>query len=70
MLMVPVRVTGSSEGGVLCRLGSQPGDDAPQELIPAECIIQRSQAEGSDLAVLVLDQGRLPDRIKLLLGIT
>lgn len=50
-------------------LGSEPQADAPRQFLPIECVINRSAVEGSDLAVLALDDSRLPDGIKKALGL-
>lgn len=69
MIIMPVRSLEEAEGGVWCRLGSQPASDAPKEWIPSDCILNRSVAEGGDIAVLVLDESKLPERIKASVGI-
>lgn len=69
MLVVPVRVSEIAEGGLWCRLGSEPPEDAPRRWVPNECILRRGSAEGTDLAVLVLDEASLPDSIREDLGL-
>lgn len=69
MMIMPVRSMEVKEGGVWCRLGSEPPDDAPREWIPDDCILNKTVAEGSDLAVLTLDEGRLPERIRAAVGL-
>lgn len=70
MLVVPVRAEKISEEGVLCRLGSEPTTDAPKELVPADCILNYSKTEESDLTVLILDPDKLPARLKSLLRLS
>lgn len=69
MLIVPARRVEEAEGGLTCVLGSEPGPDAPRQFLPSECVINRVVAEGSDLAVLTLDESKLPDGIRKALGL-
>jgi hypothetical protein len=69
MIIMPVRSLEEAEGGVWCRLGSQPPEDAPKEWIPSECILNRSVVEGGELAVLVLDEASIPERIRRAVGL-
>lgn len=68
-LIVPVRVVSESEGGVSCRLGSEPRESAPVELVPRGCIIRSSTVEGSDLGVLLIDPEKAPEAIRKALGL-
>jgi hypothetical protein len=69
MLIVPVRLVGKKDGGVLCRLGSEPPVDAAVEFLPTECVERIVQSEESDLAVVVLNPNMVPDSIKGRLGL-
>lgn len=69
MIIMPVRYLEEAEGGVWCRLGSQPSQDAPREWVPADCILNRSVSGEGGLAVLVLDESRLPERIRMAAGL-
>jgi len=69
MVIVPVRLVGRKGGGVLCRLGSEPLQDAPVEFLSPECVERIVESEGSDLAVVVLNPNRVPDSIKGRLGL-
>lgn len=69
MIIVPVRVVDRTDEGILCRLGSEPSEDAPVELIPKECIARASTMEGADLGVLVIDPKKAPEGIRKALGL-
>lgn len=69
MIIVPVRVVDRTDGGVLCRLGSEPYEDAPVELVPKECIVRASIMQGTDLGVLVVDPKKAPEGIRKALGL-
>ena len=66
MIVMPVRLVETREDGILCRLGSSPKEDAPKEWIPKEFLVKSTMADESDLAVLVFDEGNLPECIKKL----
>lgn len=69
MIIVPVRVVEKNEKGILCRLGSEPSNEAPVELVPKECIERASTTEGTDLGVLLIDPEKAPDSIRKALGL-
>jgi hypothetical protein len=64
MSIVPVRLIEFKENGVLCRMGSEPEEDAEKVLVPNDCILNKSFIEGNDLGVLVLDMHKAPEQIK------
>ena len=70
MIMVPIRVVEKTFEGVLCRLGSEPADDAPVELVPSGCITKFVETEGSDLGIIVLDPKKIPEGIRKALGMS
>lgn len=70
MLIVPVRSLESVQGGVWCLLGSEPRADAPRRWVPNECILNRAESDAGDMAVLVLDESRLPADLKADLGLS
>lgn len=69
MIIVPVRVVDRREDGLLCRLGSQPADDAPVQFLPGNCMSSLVVAEGSDLAVVTIDPEKAPGEIRSALGL-
>lgn len=69
MIIVPVRVLDRTDEGILCRLGSEPTEEAPVELVPKECIVRASTLDGTDLGVLVIDPKKAPEGIRKSLGL-
>lgn len=69
MLIVPARMVENADGGITCLLGSEPKADDPRQFIPFDCLTNRTEAEGSDLVVLTLDESRLPEEIRKALGL-
>ena len=69
MLIVPARKVEETEGGLTCLLGSEPRADAPRKFLPSKCVVNKTTMEGSDLAVLTLDESSLPEEIRKALGL-
>lgn len=69
MIIVPVRLVEEKKEGIMCRLGSEPTDAAPEVLVPKECILNSSSTEGTDFMVLVLNPNLVPNDIKKILNI-
>lgn len=69
MIMVPVRVVSKSEEGIQCRLGSEPGEEAAVVVVPMDCVLRLTEVPGSDLAVMLLEPGRIPEWLKRALGL-
>jgi hypothetical protein len=65
---MPVRVVERNEEGVLCRLGSEPKQDAKVEFVPLDCILNFVAQEGSDLGMMVIDPEKAPEGIRASLG--
>lgn len=70
MIIVPIRLVERTDEGVLCRLGSEPQEDAPIATVPSGCIVKFTLAENSDLGVLVLDPKKVPEDIRKALGLS
>lgn len=70
MIMVPIRIVEKTDDGVVCRLGSEPGEDAPIETIPSDCILKLVASEGSDLGVVMINPEKAPEGIRKALGLT
>jgi len=70
MIMVPIRIVDRTDEGVMCRLGSEPSENAPIELVPSGCILKLSCSGDSDLGVVVIDPSKAPEGIKKALGLS
>lgn len=69
MIIVPVHVIREEDEGLWCRMGSEPAKDSPEEWVPKECISVRSSEPTGTMSVLVLDEAKLPRRIRDVLGV-
>jgi hypothetical protein len=69
MIIVPVQKIKEKDGGITCLLGSEPRPEAKREFLPKDCVFNRVDSGAGGLSVLTLDDSKLPEAIKKVLGL-